>query len=100
MKAAGDGIGGAGLSPNEARKRYHGLGPVAGGDSPYMQQQYFSLEALAERDAAQPFVTPTPPRAPAEEAEPPFDLAAFISHIRQKGQPLRQKALRRRDAAA
>jgi HK97 family phage portal protein len=41
----------SGLSPNEVRKRYHDIGPVKGGDAVYMQQQNFSLEALAKRDA-------------------------------------------------
>jgi phage portal protein BeeE len=40
-----------GMSPNEARRKFFGLGPVEGGDSPYLQQQNFSLEALAKRDA-------------------------------------------------
>lgn len=38
------------MAPNEARKRVN-LRPVEGGDSVYMQQQNFSLEALAKRDA-------------------------------------------------
>jgi hypothetical protein len=39
-------------APNEGRKKY-GLPPVTGGNSPYLQQQNFSLEALAKRDAQQ-----------------------------------------------
>jgi HK97 family phage portal protein len=43
------------LSPNEQRARLD-RGPVAGGDSPYLQQQNFSLLALSKRDAqADPF---------------------------------------------
>ncbi|ELA08740.1 portal protein [Moraxella macacae 0408225] len=37
------------FSPNEARATL-GLPPVVGGDSPLMQQQNYSLEALAKRD--------------------------------------------------
>lgn len=37
------------LSPNEARATL-GLPPVVGGDSPLMQQQNYSLSALAKRD--------------------------------------------------
>lgn len=48
------------LSPNEARAKYYGVGPVEGGESPMVQQQYYSLEALAERDAAGPFTKPAP----------------------------------------
>jgi phage portal protein BeeE len=66
-KAAADAIGAGAMTPNEARRKYFGLGPVPGGDTPYLQQQMFSLAALAERDAAAPFATPTP--APA--ATPP-----------------------------
>jgi len=53
------------LSPNEGRARFNLL-PVKGGESPYLQQQNFSLEALAERDRNNPFSkpnTPTPPPA-------------------------------------
>lgn len=38
------------MKPNEARKRVN-LHPVYGGDSVYLQQQNYSLEALAKRDA-------------------------------------------------
>ena len=38
------------FSPNEMRKRFD-LGPKAGGESPYLQEQNYSLEALAKRDA-------------------------------------------------
>ncbi|KAF1721960.1 phage portal protein [Pseudoxanthomonas wuyuanensis] len=42
-------------APNEARRRF-GLKPLAGGDSVYLQQQNFSMEALARRDqSADPF---------------------------------------------
>jgi HK97 family phage portal protein len=61
-KAAADAIGAGALSPNEARAKYYGLGPVVGGASPMVQQQYYSLAALAERDRDQPFVkAPTGP---------------------------------------
>jgi len=63
-KAAADSIGSGALSPNEARRKYYGVGPTVGGDSPMVQQQYYSLAALAERDADKPFVK-APPGAPA-----------------------------------
>lgn len=48
------------MAPNEARRRVN-LKPVEGGDSVYMQQQNFSLEALARRDAQyDPFGESTP----------------------------------------
>jgi HK97 family phage portal protein len=75
-KAATDVVKGGVLSPNEARLKYFGLGPVEGGDSPLTQQQYFSYAALAERDADRPFATPTTPAPPPEEDEPEADEEA------------------------
>lgn len=48
------GVKGSILTTNEARKRLN-LPPVAGGDVVTAQQQDYSLEALAKRDAADPF---------------------------------------------
>ena len=45
-----DGISAGIFSPNEARQKL-GYLPVTGGDSPMIQQQNFSLEALSKRDA-------------------------------------------------
>lgn len=55
-------------APNEARRLWD-LKPVKGGDSPMIQQQNFSLEALAKRDASDdPFGTKQPEPAPAPAA--------------------------------
>jgi len=72
-KAAADAIGAGAMSPDEARERYFGLGPVEGGDTPYMQQQMFSLKALAQRDAQDPFSkhTPAPMAVPAPTPDTP-----------------------------
>lgn len=68
VKTSAEAIKGGGMSPNEARFRYLDLGPVSGGDSPYLQQQNYSLAALAKRDAkADPFGT-TPAPAPPDAA--------------------------------
>jgi HK97 family phage portal protein len=76
MKAASDGVGSGSVAPNEARKRWLNLGPVTGGEAPYLQQQNFSLEALAKRDAlADPFATPSA-SAPQEIEAPLEDDAA------------------------
>jgi HK97 family phage portal protein len=86
-KAAGDAIGAGALSPDEARLRYFGVGPVKGGNTPYLQQQYFSLAALAERDAADPFVKPVPPASPPpedEEESPDDELVSFLRALRKK----------------
>ena len=44
------GVSGGWMAPNEARFRAN-YGPTQGGDAPYLQQQNFSLEALAKRDS-------------------------------------------------
>jgi HK97 family phage portal protein len=74
------------LSPNEARVRWMDAEPVAGGDSPMMQQQQFSLEALQERDQAKPFSKPTPPptpppAAPADPGQADAELAAQAARL-------------------
>lgn len=63
LRAHSESIGGGWFAPNEAR-REENLAPVAGGDTPYLQQQNFSLSALAQRDANDPFAKPQP--APAQ----------------------------------
>lgn len=62
-------VGGGWKSPDEVR-REENLPPVEGGATPYLQQQNFSLAALAKRDAsADPFgVKPAPAPAPAAPA--------------------------------
>jgi HK97 family phage portal protein len=66
------------MKVDEARKRL-GLLPTTGGDSVYMQQQNFSLAALAKRDALEdPFSTASPPApAPAPAAAPEDAGKAF-----------------------
>jgi HK97 family phage portal protein len=67
MSTLKDGVAGAILAPNEARKRID-LPPVPGGDSPLAQQQNYSLEALAKRDAAPPSTAPGAPPSPSQPA--------------------------------
>jgi HK97 family phage portal protein len=74
--AAQQGVAGGVLSPDESRKKYFGIGSVKGGDTPYMQQQMFSLAALAERDALKPFAQPAPP-PPAVDDDDEADDEAF-----------------------
>lgn len=58
------------LAPNEGRAQWN-LHPVTGGAQPYLQQQNFSLAALAKRDAQEdPFGTAKPQPAPAPASEP------------------------------
>ncbi len=52
------------MTPNEQRKKLD-LKKVKGGNSPFLQQQNFSLEALAKRDAQEdPFATSKAPAGP------------------------------------
>lgn len=67
-------VAGAIMAPNEARKKLN-LPKVTGGDSPMIQQQNYSLAALAKRDAKEdPFAAAKPPApapTPAPAIEPP-----------------------------
>lgn len=69
------GVGGSIYAPNEARRKA-GLKPLEGGDSIYMQQQNYSLEALAKRDSmTDPFNLAKP--EPITEPEPIDPLASI-----------------------
>jgi HK97 family phage portal protein len=70
---------GAGIkAPNESRQRLN-LPPVEGGETPYLQQQNYSLAALARRDA-QGLVPPTPPApAAADDTDADGDDEAFTA---------------------
>ncbi|SAK63553.1 phage-like protein [Caballeronia pedi] len=59
VKTLVDSVGGGIAAPNEARKRLN-LRPVKGGQTPYLQQQNYSLAALDERDRNAPFAKPDP----------------------------------------
>lgn len=87
MKAISDGIGAGVMKPNEGRLRLN-LKPVEGGDTPYLQQQNFSLSALNKRDAkADPFTAASasaqaaPVVEPELEDETPKYIAAFVEKM-------------------
>lgn len=88
VAAAEKAIGSGGMAPNEARARWLSLGPVKGGETPYLQQQNYSLAALAERDADSPFAKPAPVTpadpAPPEDDQSEEEARAFLEYI-QKG---------------
>lgn len=74
MKAASDALIG-GMSPDEVRKRYHDLGPVAGGEKVFLQRQNWPLELLG---TDQP-TAPAAPDAPEPEPEPdPDEIRSFF----------------------
>jgi HK97 family phage portal protein len=67
MDVISKGISAAVLKPDEGRARLN-LRPVKGGDTPYLQQQYYSLADLDER-SKNPQLTPAPPPAAAPDDE-------------------------------
>src|SRR6185295_16922189 len=82
QQAVGAGV----MAPNEGRSKLD-LKPVDGGESPYLQQQNYSLAALAKRDAQDdPFAPNTPAlAAPTEQpvaekpaADPPKEEVKAI----------------------
>lgn len=84
----GEGVKNTIFTPNEARLKMN-LPPIKGGDALYLQQQNFSLEALARRDALpNPFVidrpaaNPTPsgtgPAATADPTQSPKEFAEAL----------------------
>jgi HK97 family phage portal protein len=83
-----DAVGAGVMAPDEGRALLD-LKPVDGGKSPYLQQQNYSLAALAKRDAqADPFGTAAPTPAPAanddEEEERADITAAFVDGVHRK----------------
>lgn len=66
-------IKGGWMTPNEARTA-EDLKPLEGGDTVYMQQQNYSMQALYERDQTNPLVVPpTPTVAPPSPEEEQAD---------------------------
>jgi HK97 family phage portal protein len=88
QKALNEGIKGGWLAPNEARREMM-LEPVKGGETPYLQQQNYSLAALAKRDESDdPFGKQAQPAAkPAdgeEEMDPEEGARFLVSLIQQR----------------
>jgi HK97 family phage portal protein len=87
-------VKGGWMAPNEARRREN-MKPVAGGDSPMIQQQNYSLAALAKRDAQpDPFATakpalplPAPPTGEPEQDEAAAKSAELIDYINKELKP-------------
>jgi hypothetical protein len=66
-QAAATAINSGGMTIDEARKKYFDLGPVPGGNTAYLQQQYWPLSQLAARPI---------PELPAAPAVVPVDVEA------------------------
>lgn len=80
IKTLAEGVKGGLYKPDEARAKLD-LPPLEGGDTIYMQEQYYSLAALAKRDAGDPFAepapAPTPTPAPPDGIDPE-ELRAYV----------------------
>lgn len=59
----------SGVAPNEVRRNYHGLGPVKGGETPFLQEQNWPIGHLAARPLPERPVTP-----PAESDTGPSEM--------------------------
>jgi HK97 family phage portal protein len=92
ITALGEAVGKTIMTPNEARKKMN-LPATAGGDALYLQQQNYSLEALAKRDAGDdPFgkAAAAPPSETPPATVPPEDnnkdyssgVVAFIRKLK------------------
>jgi HK97 family phage portal protein len=77
-KSHNEAIKGGWMAPNEARLN-EDLSPVEGGESPYLQQQNYSLSALAKRDAREdPFTAqPANPATQADDEDQTQKYAQF-----------------------
>ncbi len=89
MDIAVKAVGGAVYAPNEARQIFD-LPAVTGGDTPYLQQQNFSLDALNRRDEANPApssttpattTTPTPSTSDATATDTPDQTAQKVFDV-------------------
>lgn len=81
IRMLSEGIQGCVFTPNAARKRVN-QPPLPGGDTVYMQQQNYSLEALSKRDAREdPFATGSSSASPAPTEEPEDDTEKALQYL-------------------
>lgn len=80
VESISKGVNAGVLKPNEGRKKLN-YGPVEGGDTPYLQQQNYSLAALNKRDTQEDPFAPAKPALPPPSPppkEPPSDEARML----------------------
>lgn len=78
MEVIAKGVGAGVLAPNEGRARLN-LPPKQGGDTPYLQQQNWSIRDLDER-SKNPQLSPTPaPTSQPDDMPDPEDMPADMS---------------------
>lgn len=81
MTVAKEGVTAGIFSPDEGRRRFN-LPPVVGGDTPYLQQQNYSLAALARRDRSPaPTDGADPPAPPPTRPQPTKSLCATCGGV-------------------
>lgn len=82
VRTLSEAVKGSLMRVNEGRRRLD-LPPVEGGDTIWMQQQNYSLEALAERDRNDPFAAPAPAPPPISDDPPPEDdeIERFVATL-------------------
>lgn len=90
MNVAKEAVGSGNFAINESRKRFFGMRPKTGGESPLVQQQNYSIAALAKRDASDdPFATKTPtpqaalPAPPDDDEDDEPDTKALADEFRK-----------------
>ena len=66
------------ISPDEGREKIN-LAPVPGGKYPYLQQQNYSLEALSQRDSANPLGKPEATESSDEEMNEESKFLAYLT---------------------
>ncbi len=81
VKAAKEAIGGGGMAPNEARKRYLDLPPVAGGEMPYLQEQNWPLRLLSDREL--PTREPTSPEQMPDSEQKRWIATWYVKSVAQ-----------------
>jgi HK97 family phage portal protein len=98
VKTLNEAVGGGWMAPNEARKKRN-LPPVKGGEGPYLQQQNYSLEALAKRDTgADPFGKPAAPAPEPSATNDQMKAIAARARADVAAEMAEQKALEERTA--
>lgn len=81
MEKAAKGVSAAIYSPNEGRRKFN-LPKVAGGETPYLQEQNWPIKLLAGRELpAKAPTAPTPMAAPAPVPVPAKDAAMLLKLI-------------------
>lgn len=78
-----DGVAAGLIAPNEGRQKLN-LKPVTGGESPLIQQQNYSLQALAKRDAKDdPFSTSKPALPAPQPSDQGKSIDVLLKRIEQ-----------------